>query len=68
MSEVFQFNPWRAPGTAPVADACGMAGGGPVATPQGDGVFMETKFAKQGDLGSKVRCGIRSLKRVLEVC
>lgn len=23
----YRFNPWRAPGHAPVVDACGMAGG-----------------------------------------
>lgn len=25
--DVFQYHPWRAPGSAPVADACGVAGG-----------------------------------------
>ena len=28
--DVYRFNPWRAPGAAPVFDSCGMAGGGPV--------------------------------------
>ena len=27
--DVYRFNPWRAPGSAPVTDACGMAGGRP---------------------------------------
>ena len=27
--DIFKFNPWRAPGHAPVFDACGMAGGSP---------------------------------------
>jgi hypothetical protein len=26
-NDTYQFNPWRAPGAAPVADACGQAGG-----------------------------------------
>ena len=25
----YQHNPWAAPGSAPVADACGLAGGSP---------------------------------------
>merc|ERR1712176_968216 len=48
------YNPWRAPGAAPVTDACGMAGGSfhPV---EGDAaLFHDTQFAKQGNLGSKV--------------
>lgn len=27
--DVYQHNPWAAPGSAPVADACGLAGGSP---------------------------------------
>ena len=27
--DIYRFNPWRAPGSAPVADACGLAGGTP---------------------------------------
>ena len=27
--DVYRWNPWRAPGAAPVYDACGMAGGSP---------------------------------------
>ena len=27
--DIWRFNPWRAPGHAPVWDACGMAGGSP---------------------------------------
>lgn len=50
--DIYQHNPWRAPGNAPVYDACGMAGGGPswVDTQLS---FVDTEFAKQGDLGSK---------------
>lgn len=48
-----KFNPWRAPGSAPVYDSCGRAGGGPRPT-AGKGEYVETKYAKLGDLGSKV--------------
>jgi len=48
-----RFNPWRAPGTAPIFDACGMAGGGPVAGVE-SGEYNATRFAKQGDLGSEL--------------
>ena len=48
-----RWNPWRAPGSAPVWDPCGMAGGGPHQT-GGEGVYATTKFAKLGDLGSKL--------------
>eukprot|EP00051_Salpingoeca_urceolata_P027601 m.482333 g.482333 ORF g.482333 m.482333 type:complete len:378 (+) comp22496_c0_seq1:370-1503(+) len=51
--DVFRFNPWRAPGFAPVVDSCGMAGGA-LHRGGGDAVFYTTQFAKQGDLGSKV--------------
>ena len=27
--DIYRHNPWRAPGAAPVADACGLAGGTP---------------------------------------
>jgi len=48
-----KYNPWRAPGKSPVFDACGMAGG--VAHEVFNaGAYNTTKFAKQGDLGSKV--------------
>ena len=48
-----RWNPWRAPGHAPVYDACGRASGSYQATP-GKGEFTDTKYAKLGDLGSKV--------------
>lgn len=48
-----KFNPWRAPGYAPVYDACGRASGSYKATP-GKGEFTDTKYAKLGDLGSQV--------------
>jgi hypothetical protein len=55
--DIFKFNPWRAPGKAPVFDPCGMAGGhlpGPPKTEWNAGAFNTTKFAKMGDLGSQV--------------
>ena len=60
----YYFSPWRAPGSAPMMDACGMAGGSPWAIgapgwgPGGSasaGVrYMNTSHAKQGDRGSEV--------------
>eukprot|EP00041_Stephanoeca_diplocostata_P007815 m.112842 g.112842 ORF g.112842 m.112842 type:complete len:390 (-) comp17044_c0_seq1:271-1440(-) len=51
--DIFKFNPWRAPGKAPVFDSCGMAGGNYFEVFNA-GAYNTTKFAKQGDLGSKV--------------
>ena len=48
-----RWNPWRAPGNAPVYDPCGRAGGAGHPTP-GHGEFTNTTYAKFGDLGSKV--------------
>ena len=48
-----KYNPWRAPGTAPIFDPCGMAGGGPTFGSE-SGAYNTTKFAKQGDLGSNL--------------
>ena len=52
-------NPWRAPGSAPVVDPCGQAGGKYKQTPVGgDSVFatvsLDGKTFEMGDLGSKV--------------
>ena len=49
----YQHNPWRAPGNAPIYDACGMAGGSPSWT-KTQLSFVNTSNAKQGDLGSEV--------------
>lgn len=51
--DIFKHNPWRAPGMAPVFDACGMAGGNYFEVFNA-GAYNTTKFAKQGDLGTKV--------------
>ena len=51
----YRFNPWRAPGYAPVVDACGMAGGKlPHQAIGGASNFKTTSLASMGDLGSKV--------------
>jgi hypothetical protein len=53
--DTYRYFPWRAPGMAPVADPCGMAGGtDPKNGHGGDAVFTTTSYAKMGDLGSKV--------------
>lgn len=52
--DVFRWNPWRAPGNAPVYDPCGMAGGSPKWEPT-QLSFRNTTNAVQGDLGSKVQ-------------
>jgi hypothetical protein len=55
VNDTYRFNPWRAPGSAPVFDACGRAGGtSPENAGPGDAVFFNTSFARFGDLGSKV--------------
>merc|ERR1712216_72800 len=64
-NDSYRFNPWRAPGTAPVVDPCGQAGGKYKQTPVGgDSVFatvsLDGKTYQMGDLGSKV------LPRVLQ--
>merc|ERR1712166_1327030 len=51
--DIFKFNPWRAPGKAPVFDSCGMAGGRWTEAFNA-AAFNTTKFAKMGDLGSEV--------------
>lgn len=53
--DIYRWNPWRAPGTAPVFDPCGKAGGGyPGAEGPGAADFINTTNAKHGDLGSEV--------------
>ena len=49
----YYYSPWRAPGSAPVMDSCGVAGGR--SEPGGFGAqFHNTELAKQGDLGSEL--------------
>jgi hypothetical protein len=51
--DIYRHNPWRAPGSAPIADACGLAGG----TPWGgdapeEGRYKNTTFASHGMRGT----------------
>ncbi len=51
--DIYKHNPWRAPGNAPVADACGLAGG----TPWGgdvseEGIYVNTTYAYHGMKGT----------------
>ena len=52
-ADIYKHNPWRAPGTAPTFDACGMAGGN-WRTVGGEAKYTTSAFARQGELGSKV--------------
>jgi len=51
--DIFKFNPWRAPGKAPVFDSCGMAGGRTTEAFNA-AAFNTTAFASMGDLGTAV--------------
>jgi len=51
--DIYKHNPWRAPGTAPVADACGLAGGTPWPQEVSEaGDYTTTKFAHHGMNGT----------------
>jgi hypothetical protein len=50
-ADLYSQHPWRAPGSAPVVDPCGMAGGDPSPGP-GAAVFASTQFAAQGSTGT----------------
>lgn len=52
--DVYYFSPWRAPGSAPVFDSCGIAGGKHNGPGDGETVYKNTTFAHQGDQGSKL--------------
>jgi hypothetical protein len=59
VNDSYRFNPWRAPGTAPVIDPCGQAGGKyKHEVMGGDSTFVSVnvsgKLYSMGDLGSKV--------------
>lgn len=54
--DIYKHNPWRAAGTAPVADACGLAGGSPWAADGAEaGVYTPTKFAHHGMNGTLLK-------------
>jgi len=51
--DIYQHNPWSAPGSAPVADACGLAGGSPWAWNRGEaGYYVNTSNARHGQNGT----------------
>jgi hypothetical protein len=54
--DIFYFSPWRAPGSAPVIDSCGSAGGRFPGTgfgkPGSGASFQNSTLAKLGDRGS----------------
>lgn len=52
-ADIYKHNPWRAAGTAPVFDACGMAGGF-LHQEAGEAKYTPTKFAAQGKKGSEL--------------
>eukprot|EP01045_Picozoa_sp_COSAG04_P000273 COSAG04_NODE_5_length_50521_cov_24.772639_50_plen_192_part_00 len=56
--DIFYFSPWRAPGSAPVLDSCGAAGGRFPGTgfgkPGSGASFQNSSVSKLGDLGSVV--------------
>jgi len=51
--DIYRHNPWRAPGSAPVGDACGLAGGTPWLPEVGEaGDYTATKYAHHGMNGT----------------
>ena len=53
--DIYKHNPWRAPGSAPVMDSCGLAGGTPWGADVAEaGDYINTTIARHGDRGSKV--------------
>jgi hypothetical protein len=54
--DIYKHNPWRAPGNAPIADACGLAGGTPWAANVGEaGDYTTTKFSHHGMQGTDLK-------------
>ena len=51
--DIYRHNPWRAPGSAPVADACGLAGGTPWGPDAKEhGWYTNTTYAHHGMRGT----------------
>ena len=51
--DIYRHNPWSAPGNAPVADACGLAGGWPWGNNGAEaGNYVNTTHAKHGQNGT----------------
>jgi len=54
--DIYKHNPWRAPGNAPTADACGLAGGTPYAQEGPEaGDYTTTKYAHHGMKGTDLK-------------
>lgn len=54
--DIYRHNPWRAPGNAPTADACGLAGGTPWPQEVGEaGDYTTTKYAHHGMNGTLLK-------------
>jgi hypothetical protein len=54
-NDIYQHNPWRAPGNAPTADACGLAGGTPYAHEGPEaGDYTATIYAHHGMNGTSL--------------
>merc|ERR1719265_2009494 len=53
--DIYRHNPWRSPGKAPVADACGLAGGTPWGSnaPE-EGQYYNTTHAHHGMRGTEL--------------
>ena len=54
--DYYFYSPWRAPGSAPVIDSCGSAGGRFPGMPTGSAgaQYQNTSLAKEGDAGSSL--------------
>jgi len=51
--DIYKHNPWRYPGNAPVADACGLAGGAPTGHNGAEaGNYVNTSYAHHGQNGT----------------
>eukprot|EP00036_Acanthoecidae_sp_10tr_P009679 CAMPEP_0182924574 /NCGR_PEP_ID=MMETSP0105_2-20130417/6679_1 /TAXON_ID=81532 ORGANISM="Acanthoeca-like sp., Strain 10tr" /NCGR_SAMPLE_ID=MMETSP0105_2 /ASSEMBLY_ACC=CAM_ASM_000205 /LENGTH=383 /DNA_ID=CAMNT_0025062369 /DNA_START=31 /DNA_END=1182 /DNA_ORIENTATION=+ len=54
-NDIYKHNPWRAPGSAPVMDACGLAGGSYSRQSGAEaGDYTKTQYAMHGDVGTQV--------------
>lgn len=53
IQDIYKHNPWRAPGSAPTANACGLAGGTPWGAEVGEaGDYTNTTYAHHGMSGT----------------
>ena len=56
-TDFYYYSPWRAPGSAPVIDPCGSAGGRLPGQPGGNfgATYTDTPNAKTGSFGSQLK-------------